>query len=209
MRFTNASLLGLLVAVAPLATIAQTELPVDTTAACALLANLTPEQFATVLADLANTAAGDLTQDQAEVQEAVAQINSLPVDNLQAEVDRICAAQGKAPAMIRRSRISRRQDLGGVGNALPGGLGNTVKGVTDTIGNTLGGLSGTGNLVGRDQIARRQDLGGLGGTVGGLTGGGLWVGRVGRAGRRAGRRVGRRAAFWVAFSSQVFFKTRV
>ncbi|KAL2389891.1 hypothetical protein RJ035_001822 [Blastomyces gilchristii] len=166
MRLTSASLFGLLVAVAPLGTIADSTLPADTSEACALLANRTPEEFASTLADLENQAKLDPTRDQAEIDEFLAQVQSLPVENLQAEVDKTCAAQAQAPK-ISRSRIARRQDLGGTlggVNAL-GSVGDALGGA---LGSSLGGVAG-GSAVkkARNENARRQDIGG---TVGGVTG---------------------------------------
>ncbi|EDN04674.1 predicted protein [Histoplasma mississippiense (nom. inval.)] len=141
MRFTSSSFLGLLVVAAPLGTIADNSLPTDISSACALLANLTPEQFATTLADLENKAKTDITRDQ---------------------------AQAKA-VKIGRSRISRRQ-IGGAPDALsgslPGGLGDTVKGATGALGNTLGGV---GMKKGRSENTRRQDVGDLGSKIEGFT----------------------------------------
>ncbi|QSS57999.1 hypothetical protein I7I51_07418 [Histoplasma capsulatum] len=168
MRFTSSSFLGLLVVAAPLGTIADNSLPTDISSACALLANLTPEQFATTLADLENKAKTDITRDQAQVDRALAQIESLPAGNLQAEVDKVCASQAKA-VKIGRSRISRRQ-IGGAPDALsgslPGGLGDTVKGATGALGNTLGGV---GMKKGRSENTRRQDVGDLGSKIEGFT----------------------------------------
>ncbi|KAG5291436.1 hypothetical protein I7I48_03235 [Histoplasma ohiense] len=164
MRFTSASFLSLLVAVAPLCAIADNALPTDISSACALLANLTPEQFATTLADLENKAKTDITRDQAQVDKALSQIESLPAGTLQAEVDKVCASQAKA-VKIGRSRISRRQLGGapdGVSGSLPGGLGNTVGGVTSALGNTL---AGAGMKKGRSENTRRQDVGDLGSKI--------------------------------------------
>ncbi|EEH05164.1 predicted protein [Histoplasma capsulatum G186AR] len=173
MRFTSASFLGLLVVAAPLGTIADNALPTDISSACALLANLTPEQFATTLADLENKAKTDITRDQAQVDKALAQIESLPAGNLQAEVDKVCASQAKA-VKIGRSRISRRQ-IGGaldaLSGSLPGGLGNTVKGGDDSPnGGALDGLLGSvGTKKGRSENTRRQDVGDLGSKIEGFT----------------------------------------
>ncbi|EGC46801.1 predicted protein [Histoplasma capsulatum var. duboisii H88] len=119
-----------------------------------------------------NKAKTDITRDQAQVDKALAQIESLPAGNLQAEVDKVCASQAKA-VKIGRSRISRRQiggALGALSGNLPGGLGGlggTVKGVTGALDNTLGGV---GTKKGRSENTRRQDDGDLGSLAKGVSG---------------------------------------
>ncbi|OJD25573.1 hypothetical protein ACJ73_03060 [Blastomyces percursus] len=169
MRLTSTFLFGLLAVVAPLGAIADGILPTDTSEACALLANRTPEEFASTLVDLENQAKLDPTLDQAEVDEALAQIESLPIEDLQADVDKTCAAQAQVPT-VSRGRLARRQGLGGVDAILPAGLGSTLGGLTGTAGPALGGL---GVKKARNENARRQDIGGTVGDVTGALPGGL------------------------------------